>query len=211
MGHVLFDAAQDKICFLGWKHMLPAHVEFLTHQYPQVWQAALNPIIVWSTWILGLVLTKVQDLGLGLFESYDVPTSPFLVLFYIPLHGIPSLGHINGTVQLGVFCQPAEGAPGPSAHVTVEENSSGPSADPWWTSFTADLHLDIEQLITFISVWRHFIPLKFYFWTEDVERKINANIQFGTESNRNDITVTEKHTWLMIFAWVSKGHRTPTA
>jgi len=35
-GHAVLDAAQDMVGFLGCKLTLPAHVELLIHQYPQV-------------------------------------------------------------------------------------------------------------------------------------------------------------------------------
>ena len=54
-GHASFEAAQDTLGFLGCKRTLPAHVQFLIHQYPQVLlcKAALNPFIPQSVLILG--------------------------------------------------------------------------------------------------------------------------------------------------------------
>jgi len=46
VGHASLDAAQDTVGFLGCKHTLPAHVELLSHQCPQVLllSAAFKPL-----------------------------------------------------------------------------------------------------------------------------------------------------------------------
>ena len=46
-GHTSFDAAQDLIDFLGCKGTLLGHVQFVIHQYPQIFfgRAALNPFV----------------------------------------------------------------------------------------------------------------------------------------------------------------------
>ncbi|PKU42862.1 hypothetical protein llap_6836 [Limosa lapponica baueri] len=67
--------AKDLVGFLGCKNILPAYVEFSIHRYPQVLtcRAALKPVIPQSVLILDMiVLTKVQDLSLGLVEPHDI-------------------------------------------------------------------------------------------------------------------------------------------
>ncbi|KAK4823355.1 hypothetical protein QYF61_001703 [Mycteria americana] len=111
-GHASFNAARDTIGFQGCKHMLPAHVQFFIHQYPQVplWRAALNPFIPQP------VLIPAQDLALGLVEPHEVHTGPVLKSVQVPLDGIPSLRCVNRTTQLGVICKLAEGALDPTVY-----------------------------------------------------------------------------------------------
>ena len=77
-GHTSFDAAQDAIGFLGCECTLPAHVQLLTHQYPQapLCRAALSPLIAQPVLVLGIALTHVQNLALGLVEPHEVPHGP---------------------------------------------------------------------------------------------------------------------------------------
>jgi len=68
-GHTSPDAAQDTVGFQGCKHTLPAHVELLVHQYPQVLlRAALKSLSAQPVLVFGIALTHVQDLALGLIE-----------------------------------------------------------------------------------------------------------------------------------------------
>ncbi|KAK4814026.1 hypothetical protein QYF61_004656 [Mycteria americana] len=70
---------------------------------PQSWtryaRAALNPLIAQPVFVLGIALTQVQDLALGLVEPHEVCTKPVKV----PLDGIPSLQRVDHTTQLGVI------------------------------------------------------------------------------------------------------------
>ncbi|KAK4830883.1 hypothetical protein QYF61_013812 [Mycteria americana] len=106
-GHASFDAAQDTVGLLGCKRTLLAHVQLSIHQYPQVPlpRAALNHIIPQPVLILGIALTQVQDLALGLVEPHEVHTGPLLQIVQVPLDGIPSLRRVNCTTQLGVICK----------------------------------------------------------------------------------------------------------
>ncbi|KAK4806919.1 LOW QUALITY PROTEIN: hypothetical protein QYF61_012640 [Mycteria americana] len=99
--------------FLGCKRTLPAHVQIFIHQYPQVLlcRAALNPFIPQSVLILGIALTQVQDLVLGLVELHEVHMGPLLKPVKIPLDGSPSL---YCTTQLGVIYKLAEVALNPT-------------------------------------------------------------------------------------------------
>jgi len=68
--HAACDAAQDMVGLLGCERTLPAHVELLVNQHPQVLllRAALNPLILQSVLMLQTALTQgqcTQDLALG--------------------------------------------------------------------------------------------------------------------------------------------------
>ncbi|KAK4810951.1 hypothetical protein QYF61_013359 [Mycteria americana] len=110
-GHASFDAAQDTIGFLGCEYTLLAHVQLFIHQYPQVLlcRAVLNPFIPQSVLIMGIALTQVQALALGLVELHEGHMGPLLKPVQVPLDGIPSLQQINCTTQLGVIHKLAEG------------------------------------------------------------------------------------------------------
>ncbi|KAK4816418.1 hypothetical protein QYF61_016854 [Mycteria americana] len=122
-GYISFDAAQDMAGFLGCEHTLLARVQLFTHQYPQVLlcRASRNPFIPQPVLILGVALTQVQDLALGLVEPHEVRTGPLLELVQVPLDGIPSLRRVNCTTQLGVVCKFAEGALDPTVYVIDED------------------------------------------------------------------------------------------
>jgi len=64
-GHAAFDAAQDMVGFLGWKHTLLAQVEILIIQHRQVLllKAALNLFSVQTVVVLGTVPAQVQNLA----------------------------------------------------------------------------------------------------------------------------------------------------
>ncbi|KAK4832092.1 hypothetical protein QYF61_020707 [Mycteria americana] len=120
-GPASFDAAQDTVGFLGCKHTLPGHVELLINQHPQVLllRAALNPFSAQPLFVLGIVLTHVQDLALGLVKVHEVPTGPPLKPVRVPLDGTPSLQRVP--TQLGLISKPAEGALNPTVHVANED------------------------------------------------------------------------------------------
>ena len=90
---------------VGCKHTLSAHVQLFTHQHPQVLlgRVALNPFILQPVLIVGVALTQVQDLALGLVEPHEVHVGPLLEFVQVPLDGIPSLRRVNRATQLGVL------------------------------------------------------------------------------------------------------------
>ncbi|KAK4831400.1 hypothetical protein QYF61_017531 [Mycteria americana] len=122
-GHASCYAAQDMVGLLGYEHTLLAHVQLFIHQYPQVLlcRAALDHIIPQPVLILGVALTQVQDLALGLVEAHEVHMGPLLKLVQVPVDGIPSLRCVNSTTQLGVICKLAEGALDPTVYVIDED------------------------------------------------------------------------------------------
>ncbi|KAK4831745.1 hypothetical protein QYF61_018943 [Mycteria americana] len=73
-GHTSFEAAQDTIGFLGCEHTSPALTQFFIHQYLQVLlrRAALNPLIAQPVSMVGIALTQVQNLALGLVELHEL-------------------------------------------------------------------------------------------------------------------------------------------
>jgi len=131
-GHVAFDAAQDKVGFLGCECTLVAHVQLFIHQYPQVLlsRVGLDPFIPQPVLIVGVVLTQVQDLALGLVEPHEVHTGPLLKLVQVPLDGIPSFWCVNCTTQLGVICKLAEGALDLTKSLMKVLYSTSPTTDP---------------------------------------------------------------------------------
>jgi len=90
-GRALLDAAQDTVGLLDCECTLLGHAEFLINQHPQVLRAALNPFSAQPVLVLGIVLTQMQDLALGLVELHEVHTGPPLKAVQVPLDGIPSL------------------------------------------------------------------------------------------------------------------------
>jgi len=53
---------------------LPAHVEFLVNQHPQILlvRAALKPFSTQPVFMLGIAPTQVQEVALGLVELHKV-------------------------------------------------------------------------------------------------------------------------------------------
>ena len=60
--------------FLGCKHTSMAHILIFTHQHPQgiLCRAILDPFSTQSAAILGMAMTQVQDLALGLVNMSRV-------------------------------------------------------------------------------------------------------------------------------------------
>jgi len=92
-GHASLDAAQDVVGFLGCERTLLDYVELLINQHPKSFSSgpALSPFSAQPVFVLGIVLTQVQDLALGLVELHEVCTGSPLKLVKVPLDGIPSL------------------------------------------------------------------------------------------------------------------------
>ena len=110
-GHSAFCSAEDTVGFLGFRHTLPAHVELLINQHPQVLllRAALNPFSAQPVFVLGIALAQMQDLALGLVELHEVCTGPPLKPVQDPLDCIPALQCVNCMTQFGVVGKLAEG------------------------------------------------------------------------------------------------------
>ena len=69
-GCVSFDAAQGAVGLLGCRRTLLGHVELLVNTHPEVLllRAGLDPLSAQPVFVLGIALTHVQDLALGLVE-----------------------------------------------------------------------------------------------------------------------------------------------
>ncbi|KAK4825967.1 hypothetical protein QYF61_003536 [Mycteria americana] len=108
---------------LGCKCTLPGYAELLINQHPQVLllRAAVNPFSTQPVFVLGIALTHVQDLALGLVELHEVCPGPALKPVTVPLDGIPSLQHVDHTTQLAVVGNLAVGALTPTVHVANED------------------------------------------------------------------------------------------
>ena len=131
-GHASLHAAQARVAFLGCEHRLLGRVELLILQYTKVLlgRAALNPFSTQPVFVLGIALTHVQDLALGLVELHEVHMSPLFEPVRVPLDGIPCLQHVDCTTQLDVG-KLAECALNPTVHVADKDiNSVGPDIDP---------------------------------------------------------------------------------
>ena len=72
-GHATCYAAKDTIGFLGNKSTSPAHVPFVSYQYPQVLlcKAALNPFMAQPVLILGVAPSQVQHLAKTPWKERD--------------------------------------------------------------------------------------------------------------------------------------------
>ena len=86
-GHTSLDAAQDTVGLLGCERTLAAHVESFMNQDPQILllRVALNPFSTQPVFVLGIALTQVQDLALGLVELHRVGLGPALSSVQVPL------------------------------------------------------------------------------------------------------------------------------
>ena len=67
------------------------HVELRINKSPEVLlvEAALSPFSAWSVFALGIALTHVQDLALGIVELHEVCAGPPLKPVKVPLKSIP--------------------------------------------------------------------------------------------------------------------------
>jgi len=73
--------------------------------------------------VLGITLTHVQDLALGLVEPHEVRTGPPLKPVKVPLDGILSLQHVDCTTQLGVVGRLVEGTLNPTVKDVKQHRS----------------------------------------------------------------------------------------
>jgi len=129
--HASLDVAQDMVGVLGCKRTLVAHVQLFICKYLQVLlsRSARNPFTPQPVLIAGVAPTQVQNFALGLVESHEVHTGPFLELVQVPLDGIPSFWCLNRTTHLGVICRLAEGALN-LAKSLMKMLNTGSSTDP---------------------------------------------------------------------------------
>ncbi|PKU46206.1 hypothetical protein llap_3480 [Limosa lapponica baueri] len=98
-------------------------LSFSSTNTPQVLllRAALNPFSAQPVFVLGITLTRMQDLTFGLVEFYEVGMRTDLKPVQVPLDGLPSFQCINSTTQLGVTSNLAKGALNPTIHVANKD------------------------------------------------------------------------------------------
>jgi len=73
--------------------------------------------------VLGIALTHVQNLALGLRELHEVCTGTPLKSVQVPLDGIPSFQHADRTTQPGVAGELAEDALTPTVYKDNQNKS----------------------------------------------------------------------------------------
>ncbi|KAK4821719.1 LOW QUALITY PROTEIN: hypothetical protein QYF61_000262 [Mycteria americana] len=104
---------QPGIWLAFWAASTDCHI-MLSFSSTNTPKAALNPFSAQPVFVLGIALTHVQDLALGLVDLHEVCMGPPLL---VPLDGMPSLQHVDRTTQLGVIGKLDEGALNPTVHV----------------------------------------------------------------------------------------------
>ena len=62
---------------------------------PGPFQQGYTPFIPQLVLLVDIALTQVQDLALGFIEPHEVLLGPLFKPVYVPLDGIPPLGHID--------------------------------------------------------------------------------------------------------------------
>ncbi|KAF4794471.1 hypothetical protein TURU_101855 [Turdus rufiventris] len=109
---------------------------------------------------LGIALTQVQDLALGLVELHEVHTGPPLKPVQVPLNAIPSLLCVNRATQLGVIGELAEDTLGPTVHVTNKdvEQPQVPVLTPEEHHLLLLSYLNTEVLTATLSMTIQQIP-----------------------------------------------------
>jgi len=114
-GHTIPDTSQDAIGLLGHLDTLLAHVQLAVDQHPQILflQAAFQSLWSKTVELHGIVVTKVQDLALGLTETHTIGLLPSIHSVQIPLQTLLTLQQLNTATQLGVTCKLTEGALNP--------------------------------------------------------------------------------------------------
>ena len=76
-----------------------------------------NKVIPQPVALHGVVVTKVQDLALGLVKPQLVNLSSKIQPIQVPLQSLPTLEQIDIPTQLGVTCKFTEGALKPLIHI----------------------------------------------------------------------------------------------
>jgi len=104
--------ARMPLAFLAtWAHCWLMFSQLSTNT-PRSW-AAFQPLLPRPVALYGVVVTKVQDLALGLVEPHTAGLSPSIQSVQIPLQSLPTLKQIDTPTQLGVICKLTEGACNP--------------------------------------------------------------------------------------------------
>jgi len=109
-----------------------AHVQLFIHQYLQVLlgRAALKLFIPQPLLIVGVVLTQVQDLALGLIEPHEVHTGPLLELVQVPLDDLRPSGGLTAPLSLVSSADLLEDALDLAKSLMKMLHSTSPNTDP---------------------------------------------------------------------------------
>lgn len=101
----------------------------------------------------------MQGIALDLDELHYVCMGPPLKPVQDSFDGIPSLQHVDRTMQLGVVFKFAEGALSSTVHVTTKLlNNISPNTVSWGIPLITDLHMDIESLTASLSITSQLVP-----------------------------------------------------
>ena len=122
-GHISFDAAQDRVGFLGLEGTFLAHVQLAIHQYPQVLlsRAVIYPFFPQLALSVGAATTQVQDLALGFVEPQEGLLGPLIEFVWISLDNNLSLMCVNCTTQLDIILKLSENALSATANVNEQD------------------------------------------------------------------------------------------
>ncbi|KAK4815525.1 hypothetical protein QYF61_003217 [Mycteria americana] len=106
-GHTISNTSQDAIGLLGHLGTLPAHIQLIVDQHPQLLfcLAAFQPLFPKPVALHGVAVAQVQDLALSLVEPHTIGLGPSIQ----PVQSLPTLKQINTPTQTGVICKLAEG------------------------------------------------------------------------------------------------------
>jgi len=109
-GHTSLAVTQATVGLLGCKHILLAHVEssINCHSSIRLLRDALMSFSAEPVSVLGIALTQMQNLAVGLVELSEVVVGPPLKPVQVPLGSISSLSRVSCTTQVGVICGLAE-------------------------------------------------------------------------------------------------------
>lgn len=121
-GHALFDVAQDTVGFLGCKFILPGHIQFFIHQYPQIHSS----LSLCSH--LGLPQPKCGKLHLALlsfmrFTQAHFSSLPLLMASLLSSMSTTLLSLVSSVNLLRLYSVPL------SKSLTKMLNSTGPLGD----------------------------------------------------------------------------------
>jgi len=111
-GHAVPDTRQDAVSLLGHLSTLLADVQSAINQHSHVpfHPAAFQPLFLKPVQLHGVVVTKVQDLVLGLVETHTTDLGSLTQTVQTPLKSLPTLEQIDTPTQLGVICKLIQGA-----------------------------------------------------------------------------------------------------
>jgi len=99
--------------------MMPAHIRYFIHQYPQglLHRVVISSLITQPELMVEIALAQMQDLALDLVELHEICMGLPLKPVKVPLDCIHSFLCINCATQLGVLGKLFESALNTTVHV----------------------------------------------------------------------------------------------